>query len=259
MRSERRSADTVRVLGLPVTPIPFEEAAQQCLRMGDGEGRPGFVVTVGALLAVQANRSLEIVRMAEQAALVVPDGAGLVWAAKRRGHPAAERVPGIELAERLLLDGGRRKWKVFLVGSRADTVAGAAAWVEHRVPGIRIVGYHDGFFTAGSERERDLISAVRAARPNLLLVGLGQPRQEFWLRDHLAETEARLAIGVGGSFDVWAGAVARAPGWMGRAGLEWAWRLLRQPWRAWRMRHLPVFVWQARRAESMERRKNSGA
>jgi len=253
MDAEPSPRPFVRILRLPVHAITRAEALQACVEIAEGTAPPGYVVTAGALLATQAQKSDPLVGLAEQAALVVADGAGLVWAARRRGFRTVERIPGIELCDELLSIAGKRGWRVFLVGARPAAILRAIVNLEDAHPGLRISGFHDGYFLPNSPEEALIVKAIGLVKPHLLLVGLGQPRQEEWCRAVIPGTGVRLAIGIGGSFDVWAGDVVRAPRWMGRAGLEWAWRLFRQPWRAGRMRNLPGFVRNVLREERTAR------
>ncbi|MBF1695777.1 MAG: WecB/TagA/CpsF family glycosyltransferase, partial [Selenomonas sp.] len=172
--------------------------------------------------------------------LVVPDGAGTVWAARHLGHAMPERVAGYDLAQELLRCAPAEGRCVYFFGSAPGVAEKAKAKAEQLYPGIEIVGVRNGFFSPADNAA--IIAEIRAARPDLLLVALGVPKQEKWIAAHLAELDVPVAIGVGGTLDVMAGVMKRAPHWMQKAKLEWLFRGLMQPKRAGRLLALPKFV-----------------
>ncbi len=229
----------VEILGVGVDRVDAAEAlarVQALIRAG----RPAQVVTANAELVMHARRDPELAEVVRQAALVVPDGIGLIWAAGLLGDPLPERVPGIELAERLVAESGSAGYSVYFLGAAPGVAEEAAARLRARYPDLQLAGVRHGYFRP--EEEPAVLEAIASARPGLLLVGLGMPRQEKWIARHLAQLGVPVAVGVGGSFDVWSGRVRRAPRWMQRLGLEWAYRLARQPRRALRMTALPRFA-----------------
>lgn len=191
---------------------------------------PGYVVTLNGSLLVQATRDPDLRELINGAALVTADGIGVILAARIMGVPISGRVAGIDLAVALCAGAADAGYRVFLLGG-APGVAEAAAGVLRRLhPALQIVGTHHGFFD--HQEEEAVRAQIRQARPELLLVALGAPRQERWMHLHSASLGVPVSIGVGGSFDVLAGRVPRAPRWMQQVGLEWLYRVLREP-RRW--------------------------
>ena len=185
------------------------------------------------------------IRRAAEAVLAAdlrfPDGVGAVWAAARQGVPGLERVPGIELAEALLEGAAAAGLPVYLLGAAEGVAAEAAERLCERFPGLAVVGTHHGYFAAADDA--DVARAVRASGAAILLAALGAPRQEVFLHRRREELGAAVAMGVGGSFDVWAGRVERAPEWTHTLGVEWLYRLATDPKRARRQLALPRFAW----------------
>ncbi|HWH68532.1 MAG TPA: WecB/TagA/CpsF family glycosyltransferase, partial [Candidatus Sulfotelmatobacter sp.] len=158
--------------------------------------------------------------------LVIPDGIGVLMASRMLGDPVPEKVAGVELSTNLVEAMSRRnRGSVYLVGARPEVVAEAARRLKERFPGITIAGFQHGYFKP--EEEPGIIAAIRSARPDFLVVGMGMPRQEKWLHQHLEELGAKVSIGAGGTIDVWAGAAPRAPEWMIKSNLEWLFRIVK--------------------------------
>lgn len=206
------------------------------------KGQPRQVITLNAEIIYAARRHAELRQVIEGAGLVTPDGAGVVWAARFLGYPVRERVTGIDLAGALAAEAAVQGWRVFLLGARPGVAAQAADNLVAQYPGLRVVGTQHGYFQE-EEMER-LLAEIKDSRPDLLLVGLGAPYQEFWIHRYQRELEVPVAVGVGGSLDVLAGRVRRAPGWLIRLNLEWLYRLVLEPRRWRRQLVLPCFVWQ---------------
>jgi N-acetylglucosaminyldiphosphoundecaprenol N-acetyl-beta-D-mannosaminyltransferase len=172
------------------------------------------------------------------ASLTLPDGVGVVYAAKLLGRPLKERVPGIDFATglmaRLEADGRR----LFLLGAKPGVAEQAAVNLRKTYPKLSVCGIHDGYFTSDAPVE----DAIRQAQADVVFVCLGAPKQEKWMAAHGPATGAHLMVGLGGAMDVFAGNVKRAPGLWQRLGLEWFYRLLCQPSRIGRMAKLPLFL-----------------
>jgi N-acetylglucosaminyldiphosphoundecaprenol N-acetyl-beta-D-mannosaminyltransferase len=173
---------------------------------------------------------------------------GAVWAARRRIapgpalDPGPERVAGIDLAQRVLELAAEAKTPVYFLGARPGVAEEAVRRQLQTLPGLRVAGYRDGYFSAGDENS--VVDSVRASGATILLVAMGAPKQESLLYRHRDEWGAAVALGVGGTFDVWAGNARRAPEWIRRAGVEWLYRLSREPRRLRRQLVLPRFVYQ---------------
>lgn len=199
------------------------------------------IVTLGTEMVVYAQRDSAFRDVINCCALSLCDTVGLLAVARRRGAQLRERVTGVELVEHLCARAAADGVGVYFFGGAEGVAADAAAILETRFPGLRVVGTRNGFFT--SEEEPQIVESIRASGAGLLFVGLGSPRQEMWLSRYLQSTGCGAAVGVGGSFDVLSGRVARAPQFWRRLGLEWLYRLIREPHRFRRQLALPYFVW----------------
>lgn len=232
-------AERVNILGVDVDAVTMAEAVDVVRRAMDT--RAGVMVaTANAEMLMRATHDEELRRILNASALVVPDGAGTVWAARHLGHAMPERVAGYDLAQELLRCAPAEGRRVYFFGSAPGVAEKAKAKAEQLYPGIEVVGVRNGFFSPADNAA--IIAEIRAARPDLLLVALGVPKQEKWIAAHLAELDVPVAIGVGGTLDVMAGVMKRAPLWMQKAKLEWLFRGLMQPKRAGRLLALPKFV-----------------
>lgn len=229
-----------RILGIGFDPITMDQA-QSRLASYVMHGHPHLVITANPEMVMRARGDQLLTEILERADLVVADGIGVVWASHVLKEALPQRIPGIELAEGLLLQAAGQGWTVFLVGAAEGVADQAALELRRRWPGLEIVGTYHGYFQAGEE-EQQIIGEIKAKKPDILLAALGVPRQEKWLAAHLGTLKVPVAIGVGGGFNVWAGVDKRAPLWMRKINLEWLYRLIRQPWRIKRILVLPVFV-----------------
>ncbi len=227
------------ILGVAIDAVTLAEAEQIAAGF-IAEGGPHLVATANAEMVMAAGQDADLAGILAGADLVVPDGAGVVWAARQLGHPIRERVAGIDLALALLARAAAEGWRVFFFGAAPGIADRAAEAAAARWPGLAVAGVRHGYFTAA---ESDGIAAeIKAAGPDILLAALGVPKQEKWLAANAAALAVPLAMGVGGAFDVMAGIATRAPLWMQRAGLEWLYRLGCEPRRFRRMLALPRFV-----------------
>lgn len=201
------------------------------------------VVTLNAEMTMQAERNSRLASIIRQAELVIPDGAGIVLYLRLLGK-RVQRCPGIELAESLLqaLSQDPIGHSVFFFGGQPGVADRAAAIWQQRLPGLAIATQH-GYVTP--EAEPEFRARLQQLQPRLILVGLGVPRQEYWIAEHRHLCPDAIWIGVGGSFDIWAGVKTRAPAWLRNNHLEWVYRLYQEPWRWRRMLALPQFAWRS--------------
>jgi len=227
------------VLGTPIDCVDMIGALAEIERRLEGAGPCGLVVTVNPETVMRARREPEFAVAVWEAALRVPDGWGAVWALRRTGCDA-EAVPGVELAIEVAGLCARRSWSLFLLGGAPGVAEAAGARLQELHPGLRVAGCEPGSPDPGDDET--VAARVAASGADVLLVAYGQPRQEFWIARNAARLPARVGIGVGGTFDYLSGRVPRAPAWMRSRGLEWLFRLLRQPWRARRMAVLPAYA-----------------
>ena len=228
---------TARILGIPMHCVSMTQAVERVAAFVRA-GEPRLLITLGVEMVMHARHDDAFRDVARQADLLVPDSIGVVWAARRQGFNV-ERVAGIDLLDRLAERGVREGWRFYFLGGQPEVARAAADRLIERHPGMCVAGCRDGYFREDAE----VVAQVRQAAPQVLLVGLGSPRQELWARRHAAELGVPVTIGVGGSFDVLAGRLQRAPVWMRRTGLEWLYRLVTQPARLIRMLVLPHFAW----------------
>ncbi|MDN5345163.1 MAG: N-acetylglucosaminyldiphosphoundecaprenol N-acetyl-beta-D-mannosaminyltransferase [Clostridia bacterium] len=213
-------------------------------------GTPHHVVTLNAEIAYRAYGEPQLQAVINRAHLVTADGAGILWAARRLGHPLPERVTGIDLLQALAAAGAGEGWRFYLYGAAPGVAAQAAAHLQREHPGLVVAGTSHGYL--GPDAMPLLLAEIRAAQPHILLVGLGAPKQEYWIASYLEELQVPVAMGVGGSFDVLAGVARRAPAWVQRLNLEWLYRVVKEPKRVKRIMALPKFmiaVWQEARRQ----------
>ena len=233
-RAARRAR--VDVLGCGVDPVDTEDAVAR-VESFVADGRSAHVVTFGAEMAVRAARDASYRSVVNGADLVVADTVGVVWAIRRRGVVLRARVAGIELVERLC---EALRAPVFFLGGAEGVATDAAAALKGRHPALVVAGVHHGYFP--DTESASIADIVRSSGARLVLVALGVPRQEFWIRDNLRALGQVTCIGVGGAFDVWAGRARRAPEAWRRAGFEWLYRLISEPRRLGRQLALPEFA-----------------
>lgn len=220
--------------------VTMDEAVAQAVENLQSKRRC-MVVTPNAEIAqscVTDDRLREIVR---KAGLVLPDGIGVIYASRILKKPLKQRVPGVEFGENLvsaLRDTGKT---IFFLGGKPGVAEEAAHRLQVKYPGLKVVGTKDGYF----QREEEAVEAVQQAKPDVLFVCLGSPKQEYFMADHFDQLGATLMVGLGGSLDIYAGKVERAPALFRKLGLEWFYRLLRQPSRLGRMMKLPQYLWQS--------------
>ena len=235
----------ITILGVAIDDLT-EDAALARVAEFIAAGGPHHIVTVNPEFVMEARRNPEFRAALAAADLATPDGFGLLLVARRRGTPFRGRVTGVELTGRIAAEAERRGWSLFLLGAAPGVAEQAAAALRRRPPALRIAGCYAGSPRAEDEpRIRDMIGA---ARPDILLVAYGHPAQDLWIARNQPHLRVPVAIGVGGVFDYLAGVVPRAPGWIRRLGLEWLYRLIRQP-RRWRriLTAVPLFLWAALR------------
>lgn len=242
-----------RVLGCRVDAIG-RDAAVTCIAALANGSDPGLVVTLGVEMVMAAQSDTAFRNAIDNAALVTCDSIGLLLASKLHGGPVRERVTGVELVDALAArSASAGDVRLYLLGGAGDTAAYAAIALRDRHPGAVVSGARDGYF--GPEESDAVAAAIRASGANVLLAGMGFPRQELWIERYLTATGCGAGIGIGGSLDVYAGNVVRAPVFFRRTGLEWAYRLAKEPRRWRRQLALPRFALAAL-GEALMRRKS---
>ena len=234
---EESAALKVEILGVGIDNLTLDEALDRAAALVE-EGSFHYVVTPNPEFLQRAKADPAFRRVLNGAGLSLADGVGVTYAAKILGRPLKGKVPGIDFAARLMdwmAAGGRR---LFLLGAKPGVAEQAARQLQAAHPGLIICGAHDGYF----QDSPAVAAEIRAARADVAFVCLGAPKQELWMAQYGPETGVKLAVGLGGSLDVFAGVVERAPeGWQ-RMGMEWLYRLLKEPRHIGRMAKLPLVL-----------------
>lgn len=227
------------LFGLPVDLVDLAKATTKAMSLIGGPG--GYIVTINPEMCLKALEDESFAVAVRSAAMIVPDGIGTVWALKRAGHKEAVKVPGIELAESLISEAARKGVAVYLIGAKPGVAARAAAYLMGKYDALKVAGVKDGYFDFKSAPQ--VADELAASCAGLALVAMGAGRQEEFMRLATEKAKGMVMIGVGGSFDVFAGDVRRAPAFARKLGLEWLWRGLSQPSRLGRLMKLPEFAW----------------
>ncbi|OCA88875.1 WecB/TagA/CpsF family glycosyltransferase [Pseudobacillus wudalianchiensis] len=225
-------------LGVSVSPYTYEEIIDD-LQRRIAEGLQSTVIAVNPEKVITANRNPVVKELINNSTYQIPDGIGIVLASKMRNGDVRERVTGVDMMGRLLKFAADKGHGVFFYGAKEEVVRTAKEKLEASIPNLRIVGYANGYV----EDQQALLEQIRESGAALLFVALGSPRQELWIKDHMAELpNIKVFQGVGGSFDVYSGRVKRAPAFYRKLGLEWLYRLAKEPKRIKRQLALPKFL-----------------
>lgn len=231
---------TIQILGVEIDNVTTEQALQLIAGFVE-QGTPHQVVTVNPEFVMTAQRLPAFRDVINGADLRIPDGVGLLWAARRLGTPLQERVAGSDMIPLIAQQAARLGHRMFLLGAAPGVAEKAAARLVHLAPGVMIVGTYAG--SPAVEEEDEIVELIRTLAPDILLVAYGAPRQELWIARNLDRLGVPVAMGVGGAFDFLAGVTRRAPLWVQRLGFEWLHRLIHQPWRWRRQLDIPRFMW----------------
>lgn len=233
--------------------IQQNKSVHQVQQIMPGQAQPSMshqVITVNPIMVMTALEHQDYMEVLQNAELIVPDGTGIVWAAKYLGNVKIDRVAGYDLLHELMKVGESHRWRVYLLGTSPEVIEETAARLKMKYPNIEIVGYHHGYF-APEEDER-IVTLIQEANPQLLFVASQIDRQEPWIYKYKDRLNIPVMMGVGGSFDVIAGRVKRAPLIFQKLRLEWFYRLMKEPWRYKRMLSLPKFVVKVIRAREKQ-------
>lgn len=172
--------------------------------------------------------------------IIIPDGVGTVIASKLVKNPVKERIAGIEVMKNIIKIAERDKNSIFLLGAKEEVVSKCAEKLQEEYPKLKIAGYHDGYFDVNDCE--DLVNDIKKANPYAIFVAMGSPKQEQFIEKYFNELPCHIFMGVGGSFDVISGNIKRAPMWMRKVGLEWLYRVTKEPWRIKRLGAIPKFL-----------------
>lgn len=227
-----------RVLGVRVDCLDMEASLDRIEQFVDAGGHH-LVATVNPEFVMRARSDQDFARVLESADLCLADGSGVVWAARRQGCAMREPVTGVDLIPPLAALCARRGFRIFLLGAAPGVANDLANRLRVEHPALEVEA-HAG--TPDPSADAATLALIRAHKPQVLLVAYGHPKQELWIDRMRESLGVAVAMGVGGSFDYLTGRIPRAPTWMRRAGLEWLFRLVRQPWRVRRMAVLPIYA-----------------
>ena len=236
---ETPALNSVTLLGMRVDRVTMDGALALVERFVE-EKTPHHIVTADASMVVTASEDAEFAKIVAASDLVTPDGAGILWATKRLGQPVSAKVSGVDLSAKCCELSREKNWRIFFFGAAPGVAQAAKDKMTERFPGAQIVGCRDGFFTA--EQEATVVEEIKAARPDILLVALGIPKQEKFIFRNKTALNVPVSIGVGGTLDVFSGTVKRAPVWMQNVGLEWLYRVASNPKKWTKVALLPRFA-----------------
>lgn len=227
----------IDVLGVGFDNLTMDEAVERGMELLESEGTH-YVVTPNPEIVEVCRENAEAKRVVNGAALVLPDGIGIIKGAAMLGTPLKEKTPGIEFAEHIVERMAKEGRSLYLLGAKPGIAELAGKNLAEKYPGLKIAGTHDGYF----QEDAPIVEAIRESGADAVFVCLGAPKQELWMARNGEATGAHLLCGLGGSLDVFAGTVERAPKFWSDHGLEWFYRLCKEPKRIGRMMKLPLFL-----------------
>ncbi len=228
------------ILGVKFDIVNEDEALEKLINFLEEDSSLKKVYTPNPEIVMLAQDDKELFRILSEADLVLADGIGVILASKIKGLELKDRVTGVDTMDKLLKYCGQKGKSIFIFGSKPGIAEIACKNIEKKYEGIKIAGYHHGYFSENDEDE--IINKINEVNPDVLFVCLGAPKQEKWIDKNKDRLNCSLAMGVGGSVDVYAGVAKRAPVAFQKLGLEWFYRLLKEPWRFKRMLVLPKFL-----------------
>jgi len=222
----------INILGSPMDSMTMEQSITRCLEWCADEHPAHTLITLNAsiLMMMRGNQALH--DACTSGDVIVPDGVPMVWASHLLGTPLAGRVAGVELMQRLFEASHRERLRIFLLGAKQEVIDTLQSICADQYPGMVIAGVRNGYFNESMYPE--VIRQIRESQSDILFIGMPTPFKETWGERHRDEFNTSVIIGVGGSFDVVAGFVKRAPVWMQKAGMEWFWRLMMEPRKLWK-------------------------
>ncbi|TCT26448.1 N-acetylglucosaminyldiphosphoundecaprenol N-acetyl-beta-D-mannosaminyltransferase [Melghiribacillus thermohalophilus] len=223
-------------LGVNVSPLTYEEIIHDIQKRMNAQ-KQSTIIAVNPEKIMKAQRDEQLRKLINESTYQLPDGVGVLLASRLKGGAIRERVTGIDMMDHLLRLAHQHAYRVFFYGAKKEVLKRAIKNIQSRYPGLDIAGYQHGY----TANEQALIERIQTTRPHILFVALGSPKQEHWIRKHKDRLPVYIFQGVGGSFDVYAGEVKRAPAVFQKAGLEWLYRLITEPKRWKRQLALPRF------------------
>lgn len=246
--------EKTNIRGIFFDNIGFDEAimaAENALK----EKRQTAVHTPNAEIMQKCMENPDIFRIVSGAEMILPDGAGVLLAAKILGTPIKEKIAGVEFGEKLLELAAKRGYRVYFLGGKPDVAAAAAEKMREKYPRLTVSGMHDGYFEKSGAENENIIDDINKSHADILFVCLGSPAQEAWVYKNRAKLSATLLLCLGGSLDIYAGTAKRAPKVFISLRLEWLWRLLCQPSRLPRMMKIPKFLYGTKKYKNNQRKE----
>ena len=237
------TAARIELLGSPFDRIGMQSTVDQCLAWCEGPRSAHTVITLNAALLCMMRRDAQLRAACRSGDLIIADGVPVVAVSRLAGVPLPERVAGVDLTARLLSAGAARGLSVYFLGARPEVVRSLADYCHRNHPGLKVVGWRDGYF--GPADHPGIVAEISRLAPDMLFVGMPSPFKETWCQRHRDALGVPVILGVGGTFDVLTGYVRRAPRALQIAGLEWSWRLAMEPRKMWRryLRTNTEFLW----------------
>ena len=235
------------LLGLSFDAVTMETAVARCIELCHGPRTSNTIITANASHLCMMRRDPELAQACRAGQLIVADGMSVVWALRASGQPAPERVAGVDLMALLLARAAQHRLRVYFLGAKREVVSTLVERTKAQHPTLEIAGFRDGYF--GQDDHLGIVGEIRASGAHILFVGMPTPFKETWCERHRHRLEVPVIVGVGGSFDVLAGFIKRAPRWIQSLGLEWFWRLLMEPRKLWKryLTNNSEFIWRAGR------------
>lgn len=229
---------SIKILSTRIDNITLDETPE-IIHTFLNDGGSHQIVTANPLMLLEVRKNSGLEKVFHDASLVVPESSGIRWAASLLKTPLKEKIPGIDFMVFLLKYAQQKNYSVFFLGAKEKVIGTAVQKIKENYPQLKIAGYNNGYF---SSDESAVISKIINSNADILFAGLNIPFQEIWLHKNLKNLNVKIAMGVGGSFDVLSENLMRAPVWMRNAGIEWLFRLIRQPWRIIRILKLFLFA-----------------
>lgn len=228
------------ILGVDVSPLSYEDLKKN-IEKDIENNKKSFIVAINPEKILKARKDEKLKELLNNATYEIPDGIGVIYASKLRKGNIKTRITGIDSMEMLCKLSEEKKYKIFMYGAKEETIKKAKENLEIKFSNIQIVGTINGY-----EKDNDkIISSINKSKADIVFVALGSPKQEYWITENMDKVSAKIFQGVGGSFDVFSGNIKRAPKWMQKIGLEWLYRLIKEPKRIFRQIKLVKFLWLA--------------
>jgi len=232
---------TIKMYGLPIDVVTMESAFERFKQLIDRSAF-SFICTPNTEVIMVAQEDKELMEVLKASDMNIPDGIGLIIASKIHKLGLIERVTGVDMMEKMLEFCDYSRKSIYILGGKPGIAEKAVNNIRKKYENVEIKGYKHGYFKM--DEENDIIESINKVSPDILFVALGAPKQEKWMYNHRKDLNVKVAIGVGGGVDIWAGTAKRAPKIFRVLGLEWFYRLIKEPWRFKRMLVLPKFMLQ---------------